>query len=119
MKALLFVTILLFTPALAQAQTIDKVYGWGIVANAVAHAADASSTVDCSARRTCIEKNPWLAPFQSRPTVLGITKTAMAATKTYMIHRYVWKKGKKKTAIAMIAIDTIVTSLIANNNRKY
>lgn len=125
MRTILIVAILLLSGTAARAQSIfsptaiEKAYGWTLVANATSHAADVSSTIDCSVRRTCIEKNPWLAPFQSRPTLMGLTKTAVAATKTYMIHRYVWRKGRRKTAIAMIATDTIITGVIAARNTRF
>lgn len=111
-------TILLFL-ILAQQPTTTAEGNWykaSLMSSASAHIMDMTTTGHCIGKGTCIEKNPFLAPFSSKPLAMGAVKGMIATSLSLLIHEFLWKKDMKKLAIISNFIITGTIGTIAARN---
>lgn len=86
----------------------------------VAHALDTASTVDCRARGTCVEANPWLARYKD-PIRFALAKTTLATLSLWGTAEVFDRCGSRKCRWAVIGLNagqTIGFSLLAKHNRE-
>lgn len=91
-------------------------YKASLMSSASAHIMDMTTTGHCIGKGTCVEKNPFLAPFSSKPLAMGAVKGMFATSLSLAIHEFLWKKGMRKTAILCNFIVTGVIGTIATRN---
>lgn len=112
--------MLLASSASAQpSDTTSKVYQWGLVGAGAWHVADIDATRDCLTRGTCKEVNPLFAWAADQPGMLGVVKGVVAGSAHVAVHRFLYKKGRRKTAIAANFIIASGTAYITIRNLRY
>jgi hypothetical protein len=118
MRLTLLLAIVLLSPRESAAK--DLIFRVTLGSAVVAHSLDLSSTVDCRARKTCREVNPWLLRYE-RPIPFALGKTTLS-TLTLWATAEIYERCQSKTcrwsAIGLNIAQTVAFSAIAAHNTR-
>lgn len=103
---------------LSQSPVESRLYKGSIMGSATAAIMDMTTTGYCIGAKTCIEKNPILAPFSDSPAAMGAVKGLLHSSVILLIHELVWKKGHRILAIVMNGVNTAIITYVAIRNER-